>query len=273
MTSPLDTLLLSTRATYAEMVKGIVWILGYRFNNVGFLGTFVILFVGNGMLLGQGRIESDALPSPLLGFMVWFFGMKTVDHMAFMVQEEASTGTMEQMYMSPAPMVALMVGRSLGMLVVASVQAALVAVVIALLVRLPVTVDLRAIAVGAPIFALTMVGMFGFGFVIAGLSLVVKRAGTLMSMLQTALLYFSGVMLPLEALTPELAAVARVLPATQGIAVLRELIFAQRSLGELWADGAIPWLIAHSALYFALGWLVYKWCESIAKRQVSLGQY
>ena len=92
-------------------------------------------------------------------------------------------------------------------------------------------------------------------------------------MLQTALLYFSGVMLPLEALTPELAAVARVLPATQGIAVLRELIFAQRSLGELWADGAIPWLIVHSALYFALGWLVYKWCESIAKRQGSLGPY
>ena len=266
-------LVLSVRASYAEMVKGIRWILGYRFNNVGFLGTFVILFVGNGMLLGHGRIDSAALPAPLLGFLVWFFGMKTVDHMAFMVQEEASTGTMEQMYMSPAPMVALMVGRSLGMLAVASVQAALVAAIIALIVRLPVTLDLHAITVGAPIFALTMVGMFGFGFVIAGLSLVVKRAGTLMSMLQTALLYFSGVMLPLESLAPEMAAVARVLPATQGIAVLRELVFARRSLGELWLDGAIPWLIVHSALYFALGWGVYVWCEGIAKRQGSLGQY
>ncbi|HET7769437.1 MAG TPA: ABC transporter permease, partial [Chloroflexota bacterium] len=189
------------------------------------------------------------------------------------VQEEASTGTLEQMYMTPAPMVALMVGRSLGMLLVASVQATLVGVAIALIVRLPVTLDLRAVALGAPVFALTMVGMFGFGFAIAGLSLVVKRAGTVMSMLQTALLYFSGVLLPLEALAPEMAAVARVLPATLGVAALRELVFGRRSLGELWLDGAIPWLIVHSALYCALGWLIYRWCESIAKRQGSLGQY
>jgi ABC-2 type transport system permease protein len=145
--------------------------------------------------------------------------------------------------------------------------------VIALIVRLPVALDLRAIVLGAPLFALTMAGLFGFGFAIAGLSLVVKRAGTAMGMLQTALLYFSGIMLPLEALAPEMAAVARVLPATLGVAALRELVFAQRSLGELWLDGAIPWLIVHSALYCALGWLIYRWCESIAKRQGSLGQY
>src|SRR5687768_8881706 len=145
MASTLDTLLLSVRAAHAELVKGIVLILGYRFNNVGFLGTFVLLFVGNGMLLGQGRIQSEAMPSPLLGFMVWFFGMKTVDHMAFMVQEEASTGTLEQMYMTPAPLVVIMIGRSIGTLIVAAVQASLVALGIALIVRLPVTLDVRAI--------------------------------------------------------------------------------------------------------------------------------
>ena len=268
-----ETLRLGYRAAYAEAVKGVLLILGYRFANVGFLGSWVLLFVGSGMLMGQGRIDSEAMHSPLLGYMVWFFGMKAVDHMAYMVQDEASTGTLEQMYMTPAPLLVIMIGRSMGTLAVAAVQAALVAVVIALLVRLPVTLDPRAIALGAPIFALTMVGLFGFGFVVAGLSLVVKRTGTVMNMLVTALLYFSGVLLPLEQLPAELAAVARTLPSTQGIAVLRELVFAQRSLGELWLDGAIPWLMVHSALYFALGWGIYVWCEEIAKRQGSLGQY
>ena len=269
----LDSVTLSYRAAYAEAVKGVLLILGYRFANVGFLGSWVLLFVGSGMLLGQGRLDSEAMHSPLLGYLVWFFGMKAVDHMAYMVQDEASTGTLEQMYMTPAPLLVIMIGRSVGTLLVAAVQAALVAIVIALLVRLPVTFDPRAIGLGAPIFALTMVGLFGFGFVVAGLSLVVKRTGTVMNMLITALLYFSGVLLPLEQLPVELAAVARTLPSTQGIAVLRELVFAQRSLGDLWVSGGLPWLMVHSALYFGVGWLFYSGCEAIAKRQGSLGQY
>src|SRR5688572_13114918 len=145
-----------------------------------------MLFVGSGMLIGNGRIDPVALQSPLLGYMVWFFGMKAVDHMAFMIQDEASTGTLEQMYMSPAPLIVIMIGRSVGTLVVAAVQAALVAAVIVLLVRLPVTFDLRAIVLGMPIFVVTMVGLFGFGFFVAGLSLVFKRTGTVLNMLQTA---------------------------------------------------------------------------------------
>ena len=268
-----DGLTIAYRAAYAEAVKGVLIILGYRFANIGFLGSWVLLFVGSGMLLGNGRIDSDAMHSPLLGYMVWFFGMKAVDHMAYLIQDEAATGTLEQMYMTPAPLLVILIGRSIGMLVVAAVQAALVAVVIALLVRLPVTLDVRAIVLGAPVFALTMVGLFGFGFVVAGLSLVVKRTGTVMNMLVTALLYFSGVLLPLERLPEEMAAVARTLPSTQGIAVLRDMVFGGLSLGEAWANGSLPWLVVHSALYFTLGWLFYAWCESIAKRQGSLGQY
>ena len=273
MTSALDGLTLAYRAAYAEAVKGVLLILAYRFANVGFLGSWVLLFVGSGMLLGNGRIDSDAMHSPLLGYLVWFFGMKAVDHMAYMVQDEATSGTLEQMYMTPAPLLVIMIGRSLGTLVVAAVQAALVAVAIALLVRLPVTLDVRAIVLGAPIFALTMVGLFGFGFFVAGLSLVVKRTGTLMNMLVTALLYFSGVLLPLERLSEETAAVARTLPSTLGIAALRDVVFGGLSLAEVWANGSLPWLLAHSALYFTLGWLFYTQCESIAKRQGTLGQY
>jgi ABC-2 type transport system permease protein len=268
-----NALALTYRAAYAEAIKGVLLILGYRFANVGFLGSFVLLFVGSGMLIGNGRIDPDAMQSPLLGYMVWFFGMKAVDHMAFMIQDEASTGTLEQMYMSPAPLLVIMIGRSIGTILVAAVQAAIVAVAIVLIVRLPVTIDLRAIVVGAPIFALTMVGLFGFGFVVAGLSLVFKRTGTVMNMLQTALLYFSGVLLPLERLPEGLAAVARTLPSTQGIVVMRQVVFDGLALPQVWADGSLPWLIVHSALYFTLGWIFYAWCESIAKRQGSLGQY
>ena len=268
-----DALRIGYRAAYAEAVKGILLILGYRFNNVAYLATFVLVFIGVGFFMGNGRLQTGNLQSPLLGYLVWFFGLKAVEHMAFMLSEEARAGTLEQMYMTPAPMGLVMLGRSLGTMAVAAVQAAIIAGGIVLLLRLPVVLDPPVVLAGAPIFALTMVGLFGFGFVVAGLTIVFKQIGTLVNMIQNLLLFLSGALLPIDRLPPAVATFARTLPTTQGIAVLRDVVFGGHSLADAWADGSLPWLAVHSALYFTLGWLFYTRCEAIAKRQGSLGQY
>ena len=268
-----ETLRLSYRAAYAEAVKGVLLILGYRFNNVGFLGTLVFSFIGIGYLMGGGRLRPESMESPLLGFMVWFFGMKAVDHMAYMLSDEARSGTLEQMYMTPAPMGVVMLGRSVGTLWVAAVQAAIVGTAIVLLLRIPVAFDFGTIGRAAPVFALTMVGLFGFGYVVAGLTIVFKQVSSLINMVQNLLLFFGGVMLPVESLPPAVEVVARTLPSTQGISVLRQVVFGGQSLGNVWASGALPWLCVHAVAYFVLGWVFYARCEAVAKAQGSLGQY
>lgn len=55
--------------------------------------------------------------------------------------------------------------------------------------------------------------------------------------------------------------------------MLRHVVFGGASLPDTWADGSLPCLTLHSALYFTLGWWFYARCEAIAKRQGSLGQY
>ncbi len=269
----LDALRVAYRAAYAEAVKGVLLILGYRFNNVAYLGTFVFVFIGLGFFMGNGRLQAGGMESPLLGYLVWFFGLKAIEHMAFMLSEEARAGTLEQMYMTPAPMGLVMLGRSLGTLAVAAVQAAIIGGAIVLLLRMPVVVDPPVVAAAAPVFALTMVGLFGFGLVVAGLTIVFKNIASVVNMLQNLLLFLSGALLPIDRLPPAVATFARTLPSTQGIVVLREVVFGGRSLGDTWADGSLPWLTVHSALYFALGWLFYARCEAIAKRQGTLGQY
>jgi ABC-2 type transport system permease protein len=136
-----------------------------------------------------------------------------------------------------------------------------------------VTFDPAVILSAAPPFALTMIGLFGFGYFVAGLTIVFKQIGTFVNMLQNLLLFFGGVLLPVDVLPPGVAAFARTLPTTQGIVVLRRVVFGGQSLADVWASGDLPWLILHSALYFTLGWLFYDRCEAIAKRQGSLGQY
>ncbi len=261
------------RAAYAEAVKGVLLILAYRFSNVAFLGTFAFAFLGIGFLMGNGRLQAGTMESPLLGFMIWFFGMKAVDHMQLMLSEEARSGTLEQMCMTPAPMGGVLLGRSLGTLVVAAVQASIVGSVIVLLLRMPVAFDLPVVLTAALPFALTMIGLFGFGYFVAGLTIVFKQIGGVVNMLQNVLLFFGGVILPVDVLPPAVAAFARTLPTTQGIHVLRQVVFGRLSLSDVWASGDLPWLVVHSALYFTLGWLFYARCEALAKRQGSLGQY
>ena len=77
----------------------------------------------------------------------------------------------------------------------------------------------------------------------------------------------------MESMPGWLSAIARTMPSTQGIVVLRRLVLGGASLGAVWRDGSLAWLAIHSVLYFAVGWTVFGLCERTAKAQGSLGQY
>jgi hypothetical protein len=38
-------------------------------------------------------------------------------------------------------------------------------------------------------------------------------------------------------------------------------------------DGTLLWLVGNAAAYLVLGILIFRWCERIAKRRGTLGQY
>jgi ABC-2 type transport system permease protein len=128
-------------------------------------------------------------------------------------------------------------------------------------------------AAGILILLLTLLGILGFGFLIAGAVLVWKQVESLANLVQNVLLFLNGSLLPVEQMPPWLTAVGHVFPSTQGIIVLRRVILDGLSLSSAWQDGSLPWLIAHSGLFLLVGWIVFAVCERTAKRQGSLGQY
>jgi len=87
------------------------------------------------------------------------------------------------------------------------------------------------------------------------------------------LLFLTGSLLPVSHFPNWLADIAKTLPITQGIIVLRNIELNGQSLATTWANGSLLWLIVHSAIYLSTGWIIFKWCERIAKRQGSLSQY
>lgn len=256
-------------ALFSETWKGVLIMWSYKFSLLTSLVSLSMIFLGINFFMGDGRLDPATMRSSLLGYLIWFYAITAIETMSWNLRDEMQCGQLEQLYMSPAAAQVLILGRSLSTFVVATCQVAIISA--AMLALFGVAVPFSATAL--PVLALTMAGLFGFGYMLAGATLVYKQTGPLSNILTNALLFLNGAILPVDRLPDWLQTIARLLPSTQGIDVMRRIALGGETLAAVWTDGSLIWLIVHSTVFFIAGWLVYRWCERIAKRKGSLGQY
>jgi ABC-2 type transport system permease protein len=256
-------------ALAGEIRKSLLTAWTYRMNSLAALLTMSLVFVGIGFMMTGGSLDAQELAPTFLGFITWMYAMMAIGNVAYGVRGEMSAGTLEQMAMSPAPLGVVLLGRVIANLLVTTVQVVLVSIGLRLLVGIGAPMN----AAGVLILLLTLAGILGFGFLIAGAVLVYKQVESLANLIQNVLLFLNGSLLPVENMPPWLSTLAHVFPSTQGIIVLRRVVLDGQSLASVWQDGNLPWLIVHSGLFLLAGWVVFVVCERTAKKQGSLGQY
>ena len=256
-------------ALLGEIRKSLLTAWTYRMNTLAALLTMGLVFVAIGFMMTGGSLDAQELAPTFLGFIAWMYAMMAIGNVAYGVRGEMSAGTLEQMAMSPAQLGIVLLGRVIANMVATSVQVVLVSVLMRLLVGIHVPMNVA----GVLVLLLTLLGVLGFGLLIAGAVLVFKQVESLASLIQNVLLFLNGSLLPVEHMPRWMAPVAHAFPSTQGIIVLRRVVLGGQSLTSVWRDGSLPWLIVHSALFFIAGWIVFVFCERSAKRQGSLGQY
>ena len=144
-------------------------------------------------------------------------------------------------------------------------------VVASLLIFCPLHIPLNFPAIVA--FILTLVGIAGFALILAGTGLIFKKSGPFAYLLNNVLLFFNGSILPLEKMPKAIQLLSKTLPTTQGIAVLRNMIFKHQSLASALADGSLIILIFNSAIYMTIGIAVFMYCEKWAQKNGILGHY
>jgi ABC-2 type transport system permease protein len=256
-------------AVLGEVRKGLLIFWTYKANLLVYVLTLAFGFVGIGFLVGGGKLDPEELAPTFLGYLIWYYAMSVVSDISLGLRTEIDAGTLEQMATSPAPLGVVLVGRVLANLITTTVQVVLIAglLVLFLGIRIPLRWE------GLPVLALTLLGLSGFGFMVAGGMLIFKRFESFANLIQNTLLFLNGSIVPVGVMPSWLAGVARTLPSTQGIIVLRRVVLDGQSLVSACRDGSLVWLIVHSAVYLAVGWLVFGFCERVAKEQGSLGQY
>jgi ABC-2 type transport system permease protein len=256
-------------ATWNELEKELRIRWSYKFSIVIEAVMMAAIFLGITFFMTEGDLQSERLAPALVGYMIWFYALVAIGKMSWGLREETQTGTLEQMYMSSLPMGLLLIGRTLATMVITTLEVAVAFLPLALLlnIRLPWTWEVL------PLALLTLAGLYGFGFIVGGATLVFKQVESLANLLQNVLLFLNGALLPVDRLPPAVEALALALPSTWGIIALRQAMFEGATLAVLWQNGVLPSLLANTLIYFAGGMLIYQGCEIYARRKGLLGQY
>ena len=228
---------------------------------VTFYAIFFLLFLG--IQVTGGPADADASTQYLIVSMVlWFLALMAMQGIGWEITTEATRGTLEQLYMSPVPAWRILLARMVGTILVNLLVIGLMMLLAMLTARQWLVFDLATLV---PLLLLTIVGMLGVGFMVAGLAIVFKQIQALLQIAQFIL--FAMVAVPVG-LSPYLEAA----PVVRGATMIRESMTAGTGALEF---GGWAWLLlaVNSAFYFALGVLLYRRAELRAMNRGLLGQY
>jgi ABC-2 type transport system permease protein len=160
---------------------------------------------------------------------------------AYAIVRERERGTLEQLMVTPASPLAVVLGKILPYLVLAYAQLGLVLGLMTFVFRVPIH--------GSVLLLLGLAGVYLFALLSLGL-LVSSRARTQMEATQIAQMVLlpsimlSGYIFPLSSLPAPLRAISQILPATHFIAISRGIVIRGASFQDLWSHVAALLVIA-----------------------------
>ena len=253
----------------AETWKGLQLMWTFKFNVVTEVVGLFMVFLGINFFIGNGAFDSGDLAFTLVGFCIWTYSITAISNMSFALREEQQQGTIEQMFMSSTSFAALLLGRTLSNFVWTTAIILLGGGTITLAFGLDLGLNWRLV----PVLGLTMFGLYGLGFVIAGLTMLFKNILSFANLIQNILLFLNGAIVPVTVFPAWMTAATRALPSTLSIEVARLVTLDDLTLTTAWADGLLPLLVLHSLIWFVLGLSLYLVAERVARRKGLLGQF
>lgn len=238
----------------------------YPFNLLSSLLTMYLIFLGIFLgvkyLGGTSLSAVDTLEGIIVGYSLWTLSIFAFSDLSWELTNEAQMGTLEQMYLTPAGFAWAQAGYLIGDLLFFSVFEVAMIVLMMLTTHRYLHFDLVSIV---PVLIFTLAPAYGIGFAVGGLALVYKRIQAFFQIVQFVLMGL--LVVPVNRMPW-----ARLLPMSEGNALLRQIMAGGRSLWQLPGQDLIL-LLATGIGYLALGLAAFGWAERVARRRGLLGQY
>lgn len=238
----------------------------YLFNTLsGFITLYIVfalLFHGT-RAVGAGTMNlGDTLEGMFAGYVTWMLALMGCTDLAWNITNEAQSGTLEQLCLSPLGYKWVLVFNQSFTFFANFLVVGLITVSMSLTTGQAIHMDLVSVI---PVVLAIYVQALGLGFVLAGLALIYKRIQAVFQIVQFALIGFFFV--PFDAFP-----VARYLPLTEGRKLLQEVLMGGIRIWQTqWAD--LGPMLAATALYIVVGVACFAVAESKARSRGLLGQY
>jgi ABC-2 type transport system permease protein len=256
-------------ATYYHLAKAVLYreyliFVRYPANAIGgiviSLFFFGVLFYGGRLLAGQAL--TDSLSGIIVGYFLWTLSVGAYSSVSNDIGSEVQWGTLERHITTPFGFAPVALLKGAAKVVRTFLTSAVVLAVMLLLTGTRLSLDpITVVAVAS----LSISSVLGLGFAAGGITVLYKRIGNWLNLLQF------GFIVLISAPVFE-APWTRVLPLAHGSAML------QRSMVEgvrLWEFGPadLGLLVAVALGYLGAGYLVFHYATRRARRLGVLGDY
>lgn len=210
----------------------------------------------------------------MYGFLIFIFLSFILWEVGFSLREEQFRGTLESLYLSPANKFSNLVSRMFAIFLWISVIGSAALLVVGTVAG---GLPLNNIALGFFVLFLTVSGILGLSFFVAGLTIKIKEsAALLVNFLQFFFMIFCAAFFPFSALPPVVVDyISRWIPVSYGIDAFRSVLIGfPKGYPELMPfEIEMVIVILFGALTPLLGYLFYRRSERKARIQGTLSEY
>ncbi len=256
---------------YAEIERKIVLMKRYPYQYfLNLVIIMILLFSSVSPLLKDTKDFS--IVDAFIGFMMWNVTLSVMQQMGWQIQSESQLGTLENVIIASGNIAKVLVARSLESLLESIVVILCEALVISWLFSVPLTDWGTLLSVNIiVIFLISAAGMYGFGMILAGIGLILKRIGAIAEVLNYVFLLFTGAFFPIENSPHFLQLIGKSIPLTLGIDLMRKInnqdmpVFSSKYINEF------AMLLIQSVFYMLVGFIIFELMLYIAKKKGILG--
>jgi ABC-2 type transport system permease protein len=211
-------------------------------------------------VLPNGKMPIEVRPSVLYnpatrsanffipGLIAILLQVMTILLIALSLVREREHGTLEQLTMTPVAPLGLMVGKMIPYGVLSFLELCLILGVMRVVFQVPIHGNVLVLLVMSVPFLLTVLGL---GLVIS------TKAQTQAEAFQLAMgtilpsIFLSGYIFLIENMPPIFQGIARLIPATYYIRILRGIILRGAGIRELWGDATVLAVMGCAAVLLA----------------------
>jgi ABC-2 type transport system permease protein len=211
-------------------------------------------------------------PEDYVGFVVVggamiAFWMNVLWSMSSQLYWEKEQGNLALYIITPASMMAILLGMALGGLLATTLRAVVIILVGSLLFN--VVYSVSSFLLLFIVFIVTMISLYGLGMMAASIYLLLSReAWHISNLAQEPVYLFSGFYFPIKNFGFWISAIASFIPLTLGMDAMRQLVFASGpSLGFLSVRVEVLILIVLSVVFLFASRVMLAHMEKLAIRE------